>query len=340
MKTSMRKYIFMIFVLSLAMFQQAYAGKFLEKLKATGRVKTTIPSKIKSFAKTGLGFIPGGGAASLVLDNFVGESQDAKLDGIFEGVVEVADDVMDLKRMTEDAYYRELQSRRRAQALKEAFKKARMDKLFGAALGETMGISLNPADYVPSLGDNTAKLKKNIAWDLDHEKGFVKENGFYLSGGVGATLISDPQLLELDPKNPNKYEEAKRKIEAARNYEEEFEEAQRARNAARVKVLSARNKKLEGENKVRREDSNMPGQTPAEVQASEQAISENEKEMLENEKEINKLLDEMRKLHKKTEERLAMWEAYGETFKNRNRFEARKEQIKLHLKDRLFLFKF
>lgn len=283
----MKKYNLILFLLALTCSQPAYGGKLWDQLKnrVKNSKKSTISSKTKSFIKTGLGFIPGGGVASTVLDQFTGGTQDEKLDGIFDGVVEVSNELMDLKKMTELAYYREMQSRKRAQELKEDWIKADIRKLYGASLEGTLGVSINPADYLPDLNQNTSQLKKNIDLAIDPERKLVKEHGFYLPGTRGALARSNPDLAQ---KDHIKFEAELRKAE---RQEKDFEEASRASAWAMIKELNGEIKRLEKENEAYAKNLGKPGQTQEQAIQTKQAINNNKAQIISWKKLSHDIMD-------------------------------------------------
>ncbi len=302
----MKKYAVIIFLFAVSLPNQAHAGKLFEKVK--NRIKDTskkvsIGSKAKSALKTGLGFVPGGSLASNIVDNFTGETDSEKIDGIFDGVVEISDDLMQLKRMTENVYFQELRARRRAADLVAGIKKADVRKLFGAAIEGTLNIPINPADYVPNLNESTSKLRKNIDFHMDHERKLVRENGFSLTGTIRSLLKTNPDLWKTDPK---RFEE---ELKEAEKFEEELDESLRAQNMSMLKTLSAEKARLQEENKKLAENLKKPGTKPTEIIQTQQAINGNNQKVLDAENRIREMLDEMRKLHEKDKLILAKYEA-------------------------------
>lgn len=326
----MKKYTLIIFLLALTLSRPAHAGKLWDQVKnrAKNSKKTTISSKAKSFIKTGLGFIPGGGVASSVLDQFTGGSQDEKIDGIFDGVVDVSNDLMDLKKMTELAYYREMQSQKRAQELKEAWRKADIRKLYGASIEGTLGVSINPADYIPGLNENTSQLKKNIDLAIDPERKLVKEHGFYLPGSKGALARSNTGIGEKD------YAKFEVEVRKAERQEKDFEEASRASTWAMIKELNAEIKRLEKENEGYARNLGKPGQTEEQAIQTKQAINNNKAQIISWKKLSQDMLDGIVKkgLSEEDELKLDMVEAKqkGKTVFNALRKE--RDQIRIDYK--------
>jgi hypothetical protein len=292
----MKKYTLIIFLFAVTVPKEAHAGKLFEKVKnqiKTSSKKLSIGSKAKSILKTGLNFVPGGGIASSFLDQVSGGSESEKIDGIFDGVVEISDDVMQLKKMSENAYFQEMRSRRRGEELAEGIRKANVKKIFGAAGEEILGIPINPADYVPNLGESTSKLKQSLDLDMDHERKLVRENGFSLHGSRRALLRSKPDLWKTDPKR------FKIELEEAEKFEDELGEALEAENMARLKILNGEITRLQAENKKLAENLNKKGIKPREVIQTQQAINNNTAKTIEHKKDVRSILEEMRELHEK-----------------------------------------
>lgn len=321
----MKKYTLVLCLFLMSLPLPAYAGKIFERvksrIKSSAGSKVNIGSKVKSGVKKGLGFIPGGGAMSNVLDEFTGGTDSEKIDGILEGMVDVSSDLMELKRLTENTYYAEVQARRRAANLAEGLRKGNMKKIFGAVVEETLNVPINPAEYIPNIPP-TSQLKKNLDLEMDHERKLVRENGFYLTGSRRALLKSKPDLWKTDPK---KFEE---ELKEAEKYDEELDEALRAQDMAMLKTLKSEQVRLQEENKQLAINLKKPGLKPNEVIQTKQAMSSNNKKIIDLNEEIRKTLKELKELNDKDKLKIAKFQAIRDRDKLNSFLRARRELIK------------
>jgi hypothetical protein len=321
----MKKYTFILFLVAVSSFSTSYAGKLFEKVKhriKESTKKVSIGSKAKSAIKTGLGFIPGGGVASHVLDQFTGGTDSEKIDGIFDGVIDISSDLMELKKLTEDVYFREMQARKRAADLAEGMKKANMKKMFGAMVEGTLNVPINPAEYIPNLNESTSKLKKNLDLDMDHERKLVRENGFALTGSRRALLKSQPDLWKKDP------QKFRAELREAEKFEGELDEALRAQDMAMLKILKAEIIRLQEENKNLAQNLKKPGTKPTEVIQTQQAITNNNGRIIDLQEKVQEGFKKATELSNEEKMEIGETIARQDSKKLKGFLRARREQIK------------
>jgi Tfp pilus assembly protein PilE len=329
MKVKMKKYTIILLLISLALPQRAHAGRIFDKVKSRlkNSKKLNIGNSTKGFIKKGLDFLPGGGLVSKGLDMVTGGSQEEKIDGIFDGVVDLADDFMQLKKLYEIGYHAEMNAQRRTKELKEGWAKADIRKLYGGAIEETVGISINPADYIPNIPE-TAEARKNIDFDMDHERKLVRDNGFYLKGTRGALLKSEPDLWEKDP------EKFKNKLQQAEKYEEYLKEALRAQDMAMLKEMKAEIERLKKENKVLEDSLKKPGIKPKEALQTRQLFNNNKTQIIELTQKAQALLKSSKNnLSEEDQSKLASIEATGQNKATEKRFWERRKEIREDYRD-------
>ena len=215
-------------------------------------VKDKIGRFLKKGAKAGTKYIPYGEQVDRIE-----KRQKTSLDQIRD----IAKKGLETKSKLEEMYYFKERSQRRAAALSEGLSRGKKRKFLGVMLEDALGISINPADYVPYTR-YTKKLKKNLELDLSLESGVVAE-GDYLLRDTRSSLLSS--VL----KKPEKFTED---YEQALAYEEEVAKALAAKERATLKYYKEEIARLTKEIGLLEKEQKKKGLTVSDVMQIELAI--------------------------------------------------------------------
>ena len=141
---------------------------------------------------------------------------------------ELAHKALQTKEKVEEMYYFKEQSRRMAEDLMRGLQSGKPQDLIGSLVEKWIGISVNPADYIPET-PYTREMKENLEWDLASGHGLIQQHEYLLQGTLAALLAQD-DLAEKEPEQFNKaYEQAVR-------YEQELEKALSAKKKATIRL--------------------------------------------------------------------------------------------------------
>ena len=168
------------------------------------------------------------------------------------------------KEKVEEMYYFTQQSIRIADDLRENLQSGKGENFLGALVERWIGISVNPADYIPET-PLTKQLKENLAWDLSAESGLVRQHEYFLQG-TRAALLAQPDFFDKGAEQFNQaYQEAVR-------YEQELEKALSAKKQATIKSYTANIVELEEEISVLEKTKKQEGLTIGDRMQIEMAI--------------------------------------------------------------------
>ncbi len=285
----MRNSIILLVVLLSSIYTITYAGKLAKK--ANVYLTEDLPdevgaaSKLKSGTKAVLKHVPGGGLFSSLLDSVTGGDLEEKVDRIdkrqktsLDRIREIAHEALETKKKVEEMYYFKKRSQQEAEFLSRGLKKGSIKKFLGAIIEDGLKIPINPAEYVPSI-PRTKKLKENLDLDLSLEKSVISQ-GKYLVSYTRSFLLSS-NLIRTNPKQFDKeYKEAE-------EYEEDVQQALKAKQVASAKIYKAEIERLEKELKLLEETKRKQGLTVGDVMQIEMAIDSKRRDI----RELNEKID-------------------------------------------------
>ena len=226
------------------------------------------------------------------------------------------------KEKVEEMYYFTQQGIRIADDLRENLQSGKGQKLLGALVERWIGISVNPADYIPET-PLTKQLKENIAWDLSAESGLVRQHEYFLQG-TRAALLAQPDFFDKGAEQFNQaYQEAVR-------YEQELEKALSAKKQATIKSYTANIVELEEEISVLEKTKKQEGLTIGDVMQIQMAIDTKKHIIRELNEKITKGIEEEMQPTEEQQETLDQQKA-AKDMESTSNFHS-KERARMHKK--------
>ena len=193
---------------------------------------------------------------------------------------DLAKQTIKTKEKVEEMYYFTQQGIRIADDLRENLQSGKGQKLLGALVERWIGISVNPADYIPET-PYSKQLKENLSWDLSAESGLVRQHEYFLQG-TRAALLAQPDFFDKGPEQFN------RAYQKAVRYEKELTKALSAKEQATIILYTAEIKKLQEEISVLEQTKQREGLTIGNLLQIEMAI-DNKKHII---RELNEKITE------------------------------------------------
>ena len=226
------------------------------------------------------------------------------------------------KEKVEEMYYFTQQGIRIADDLRENLQSGKGQKLLGALVERWIGISVNPADYIPET-PYSKQLKENLAWDLSAESGLVRQHEYFLQG-TRAALLAQPDFFDKGAEQFNQaYQEAVR-------YEQELEKALSAKKQATIKSYTANIVELEEEISVLEKTKKQEGLTIGDVMQIQMAIDTKKHIIRELNEKITKGIEEEMQPTEEQQETLDQQKA-AKDMESTSNFHS-KERARMHKK--------
>ena len=250
--------------------------------------------------------------------NLIGQVQKTGLGQLRD----LAKQAIKTKEKVEEIYYFTQQGIRIADDLRQNLQSGKGENFLGALVEKWIGISVNPADYIPET-PLTKQLKENLAWDLSAESGLVRQHEYFLQG-TRAALLAEPDFFDKGPEQFN------RAYQKTVRYEQELTKALSAKEQATIILYTAEIKKLQEEISVLEQTKQREGLTIGDRMQIEMAI-DNKKHIIRalNEKITEGIKEQMQPTEKQ-QRTLEQQKAANdvESMKNAHK----KERARMHTK--------